>query len=234
MNDSSFFRYRDNYTFLKHVDPRIKLPLLLIYTVVLYNISLPGLAFLSLFIILISTVSLRIKKFSEIRGAAVLSLLIFSASILTTKDFSYSICTTDRFVMTILLGMILIATTSAGEIEKAVYWFLKPVPFIPASEAAMRIRLTVTFIPELISTAGEIKDARFSRCIQSVRNPGRKITTLVIPLLYSIIQRAESTADAMEARCYTGNRDYSVGKLTKKDIMYFSTGVAAALCSLLV
>ncbi len=234
MAETAFFRYQDRSSFLKKVDPRIKMSLLLIYTVLLYHISTGGLILLSAFTIFLFMANYRIKSIREIKGALILSLFIGTAAFLSSYNLFFTILAVTRFLMTILLGLVLIGTTHSGEIEKAVYWFVKPVPFISETEIAMRVRLTITFIPDIMVTAAQIKEAGLSRCIQHVKNPVRKITALAVPLLYAIIRRAEGTALTMEARCYSGTRDYTLKQCTLKDLLHLSTGLAVAAGTLLV
>ncbi len=234
MAEAGFFRYQDTHSFLKRIDPRVKLPLLLLYTAAMYKSSTAGALLLSLFIISLFAFSCRIKSIKEITGAAVLTLFIGTASFLSSFSIPCALLAADRFLMTVFLGLILIGTTHPGDIEKAVYWFVNPIPFISASEVAVRVRLTITFIPDIMATAAEIKEAGTSRCIQNVKNPVKKLSTLTVPLLYAIIRKAESTSLAMEARCYSGKGNYSLRKLKLKDLLQISTGLAVAAGTLLV
>ncbi len=234
MAEAVFFRYQDQSSFLKKVDPRIKILLLLIYTIILYHTSTRGLILLSVFTIFLFTANYRIKSPGEIKGALLLSLFIGAAAYLSSSDLFFSILAVSRFLMAVLLGLVLIGTTHSVEIEKAVYWFVKPVPLISETEIAMRVRLTITFIPDIMETAAQIKEAGLSRCVQNVKNPVRKLKALIVPLLYAIIRKAEETALTMEARCYSGERDYALERFTLTDLLHLSTGLAVAAGTLLV
>ncbi len=234
MAEIELFHYNPEDSLLRRTDARVKLPLLLISTIVLYKVHPRGLLFLSALIILLFILTRPFLQhlFYELKGAALLTVLIFSAVSLSTGNIFQAVLASWRFIMTILLGIILISTTHPEEIETAVYWYLKPFPFISASKTATRIRLTITFIPVLLDTVNEIKEARLSRCIQREKNPVKKIYTLTIPLFNSIINKAEKTSFAMESRCYSDNKTYQTEKFALKNIFQLSAGVIGVLLSL--
>ncbi len=209
-----FFHYREGPSVLKKVDPRIKMPLVLIYTLAVYNTGKTGLIIISVFIVLLALSSKpREGTLAEMKGVYILSVIIFSAAFFTTGDLFTAAYAVWKFILTIILGILLITTTHPEEIEKASWWYLSLLPFIKASDTAIRIRLTITFIPELLETASAINEARLSRCIQTEKNPLKKVKTLVVPLLYAIIRKADTTALALESRCYTNSKKYSFEKL---------------------
>ncbi len=236
MAEIDLFHYSPVPSPLKNLDPRIKFSLLLLYTVLIYQVHTWGLVLLTAIATILffsGKPSLKHLLFRG-KGILILGILIYFATYGAEKNTITALLSVLRFVTTVLLGMCLISTTLPEEIEKAVYWFLKPLPFISASVIATRIRLTFMFIPDLMETAEKIKEARISRCIQRERNPFKKITTLIIPLLSSVIERAEVTAFAMEARCYTDKKHYTLKHLTLKDYAAAAVGLGAAGLSILL
>ncbi len=230
MAEIVFFHYSPGDSYLKTRDARIKFPLLLLYTIILHYVSTRGLLFISaiaIFLFISEKPSYR-RLLPELKGVFFLGILIFTATFSVNKNIVSASFTVLRFIITVLFGICLIQTTLPEEIEKAVYWFLKPFPFIHASLVATRIRLTIMFIPDLIDTTQKIKEARLARCIQRERNPVKKIKSLIIPLLTMIIDQAEQTAYAMEARCYTDEKRYTLQPLEKKDIITAGAGLLGA------
>ncbi len=236
MAEIDFFHFSPVASPLKNLDPRIKFPLLLLYTILMYQVRTRGLVLLAAIAAVLFLSGKPSLKHILLRGKGILILgiLIYFATYGAEKNTIASLLSVLRFAATILLGMCLVSTTLPEEIEKAVYWFLKPLPFISASVIATRIRLTFMFIPDLMETAGEIKEARISRCIQKERNPVKKMITLIIPLLSSVVERAEATAFAMEARCYTDKKHYYLRHLTWKDYAAAAAGLCAAGLSILL
>jgi len=236
MAEIELFHYTAKKTFLKSIDARIKFPLLMLFTILVYHVSAGGLLFLSLCILILFTVSSYSLKYSlpNMRGILILTLLIAIATYAAGRKTGEALLAALRFDSTIFLGITLIATTLPEEIEKAVYALLKPVPFISAARVATRIRLTITFIPELLNKTREIKDARLSRCIKSERNPVKRIHSLILPLMYGIIENAETTAFAMESRCYSDNKTFTLKKLSTRDYYALAAGLLAAGIGLII
>ncbi len=236
MAEIDLFHYSPAPSPIKNLDPRIKFPLLLLYTILVYHVHSRGLVFIAVFALFLFIMGKPPLKhlLSEGKGILFLGALLFAATYGAAKDTAAALFSVLRFLTTILFGMSLVSTTLPEEIEKAVFWFLRPLPFIPASTMAARIRLTILFIPELMDTVREIEEARISRCIQQRRNPVKRMTTLVIPLMYTIIKRSEATALAMEARCYTDKKDYTFHPFTLKDAAAGAAGLCAAGLSILL
>ena len=107
-----------------------------------------------------------------------------------------------------MLTSILTMTTSTTDINLGLEWLMHPLSFIkiPVAEIAMMLSLTLRFIPTLLIETEKIMKAQASRGIDF--NEGnliekiKQIVTLLIPMFFISITRAEDMANAMEARGY--------------------------------
>ena len=122
--------------------------------------------------------------------------------------FYYSGYIIIRLMMIMALMMILTSTTSPMNLTYAFEWYLmplKPIKF-PVHEIAMTLSIALRFIPTLLEETDRIMKAQASRGVDF--NHGglfkrfRALTSLIIPLFVSAIERSEELADAMEARGY--------------------------------
>jgi biotin transport system permease protein len=114
-------------------------------------------------------------------------------------------------------------TTSLITLRNVVEWYLRPLPFVPASRIAMMINLTFVFIPVIFDTVSEMLNAQKSRCVENRKNPLRRVMLIAYPLLFQTFRRTEEIILAMEARCYSEDRTRAVFAATIKD--WFILGV---------
>ena len=113
-----------------------------------------------------------------------------------------------RIILVVMLSTLLTISTSTIEINLGLEWVLGPLKYIkvPVAEIAMMFSLTLRFIPTLLIETNKIMKAQASRGIDF--NEGnfvekvKQIVTLLIPMFFISITRAEDLANAMEARGY--------------------------------
>ena len=134
-----------------------------------------------------------------------------------------------RIVLVVFLSTLLTISTSTIEINLGLEWVLAPFKLIklPVSEISMMFSLTLRFIPTLMIETSKIMKAQASRGIDF--NEGtfiekvKQIVTLLIPMFYISIVRAEDLANAMEARGYViGEARTNVDELRFKAKDYMS------------
>ncbi len=111
-----------------------------------------------------------------------------------------------RFFIIMLLGMIFSHTTKPSSIKSAAEWFLKPIPLIPEKRASIMIGLSIRFLPLIIEISKQVSDAQKARCADNKKNPIKKITRLILPILKKTFQTADNLAIAMESRCFCEDR----------------------------
>lgn len=125
---------------------------------------------------------------------------------LTRQGFTSGNLVSLRFLVVMLLGLILTATTRSMEIKAAVQWFFKPVPFIPEKRVAVMVGLALKFMPVILDNVREVTHAVNARCGNLRKNPVRRLINLFWPLLKKTFQSADDLSLAMQARCYSENR----------------------------
>ncbi len=125
---------------------------------------------------------------------------------LTRQGFTSGSLVALRFLIVMLLGLILTATTRSMEIKAAVQWFFKPVPFIPEKRVSVMVGLALKFMPLILDNAREVTHAVNARCGNLRKNPVRRLVNLSWPLLKKTFQSADDLSLAMQARCYSETR----------------------------
>ena len=125
-----------------------------------------------------------------------------------------------RIVLVVMLSTLLTISTSTIEINLGLEWVLSPLKIIkvPVAEIAMMFSLTLRFIPTLLIETNKIMKAQASRGIDfnegNLVEKVKQIVTLLIPMFFISITRAEDLANAMEARGYViGEERTSVDEL---------------------
>ena len=146
-----------------------------------------------------------------------------------------------RIVLVVFLSTLLTISTSTIEINLGLEWVLHPLKFIkvPVAEISMMFSLTLRFIPTLMIETNKIMRAQASRGIDF--NEGnfiekvKQIVTLLIPMFFISITRAEDLANAMEARGYViGEPRTNVDELRFKAKDYISFVVVLLLLGLTI
>ena len=117
---------------------------------------------------------------------------------------------TVRFGFALMLGSLILLTTTPTELSDAFDSLLSPLARLglPAHEVAMVFSLMLRFIPTIADETSAILDA------QAMRGGGfdeggpvrrvRAIVPVVVALLASGLRHAEGLSRALDARCYEG------------------------------
>ena len=151
---------------------------------------------------------------------------------ITTGGVRSAVLYTARFALALVLGSLILLTTTPTQLADAFDSLLSPLSRIglPGHEIAMVFALMLRFVPTIADEASAIMDA------QSLRGgsfdeggPARRIRSLVpvvVALLASGLRHADGLARALDARCYeggVGRTHYHEQRLTHRDL------IAAAL-----
>ena len=122
----------------------------------------------------------------------------------------YALCYPLRFSVCVLMGALLLLTTTPAKLTDAFDALLSPLARIglPAHELAMVFSLMLRFIPTLTDEALAIRDAQAARggAIEQ-GNPLqrlRAVGSIVVALLASAAHHADNLARALDARGYVG------------------------------
>lgn len=107
-----------------------------------------------------------------------------------------------RITLMILGAVLFTATTKTAEVQRAVLWVLKPVPFVPARRIAVMTGLSMHLFATLLDDLDEIRTACLARLGDRSKNPYRRMKSVILPLFRKALGRAESMALALAARGY--------------------------------
>ena len=225
----SFGQYYQAKSLLHAMDPRAKivaaLAVMISSCVVLTPAQLALELAFGLAAVALSKVPIR-KVLSSIAPLAVMLLVlgVFNLFFVRTGDTLvqlgplaitadgawYAVCYPLRFMVCVLMGSLLLLTTTPAQLTDACDSLLSPLAKVglPAHELAMVFSLMLRFIPTLADEAVAIRDAQAARGgaieqgkpIQRLRAVG----SIVVALLASAAHHADNLARALDARCYVG------------------------------
>lgn len=219
----TLFSYHPGHTLWHTLDVRCKCLLVCLLSLVVLKTGLPGnivclcvLMFIlktfglgparlvtQLKIFLLFLIVIFLSRWAGTPGDPMVTLYGFS---LTRQGLASGSLVALRFLVVMLLGLMLTATTRSMEIKAAVQWFFKPVPFIPEKRVAVMAGLALKFMPLILDNAREVTHAVNARCGNLRKNPVRRLINLSWPLLKKTFQSADDLSLAMQARCYSENR----------------------------
>ncbi len=223
MSQLTPFTYRKGSTLLHHLDARCKFFMLCLISISLLSATLIPSAILFLFLIIgfITTQTSLFYTLGQIKYFIILLCFIFMTRAITMEGIPYftafginitkegmldGFLVAFKFLLIMLSGVLFSMTTQPSTIKSAVQWYLKPIPFIPEKRVAVMISLSLSFMPIILRQANEISDAQKARCGDLEKNPIKRISRLIIPLLKRVFLNADSLILAMESRCYTEDR----------------------------
>lgn len=212
------FHYQPRATVVHGIDLRFKLPLFLLVVAAALHSAAVGLLVLSLFTAVAFGLSrLPVARIArEFRSFALLLAVMFvarslgdGATVYSPAGVSAAAILVWRLSLLLALGTLLAGTSRVSHLQAAVAWYLRPIPFLPEGRIATMVGLTISLIPLLFDSYHEIADAQSARCIHGVRNPIRRLRSVVLPLLLKTFGRADHIAAAMESRCYRDDRTFT-------------------------
>lgn len=137
-----------------------------------------------------------------------------------------------RFLAIMLMGILFSCSTQASALKGAVYWFLKPVPFIPEKRIGVMVSLFVRFLPLILEKSHEVSDGQKARCAHLQKNPVKRIKNITIPLLKKVFNSADTLSIAMASRCYNEDRTEYEFSLSGYEVYFYTA--TAALCSFIL
>ena len=175
--------------------------------------TIKPMTFMMIFILIINLFVVR-----EGNAITIFNVIIYDKALYNT------LYTFLRLILMVSFSLILTSTTKPMDLTYALEWYMFPLKIIkiPVHIIAMIISLALRFIPTLLEETERIMKAQSSRGVDfengRFKEKMRAITSLIIPLFVSSIQRSVELADAMEVRGY--NPD---AKRTKYRVMKFSS-----------
>lgn len=112
----------------------------------------------------------------------------------------------SRVILLILLGNLLICTTSPIDLMKGIRTLISPLKILrlPVEDISMILSIALQFVPTLLLEASDLQKAQTARGAgfegKGLRNKIRGASALLIPLFLTAVRRADELALAMEAR----------------------------------
>ncbi|MCK4541613.1 MAG: energy-coupling factor transporter transmembrane protein EcfT [Spirochaetales bacterium] len=235
MAESIIFHFRPGKSSLHRLDCRFKLLLMVLLTVSIFSATYRGLFLISLCVLSGVFTSRLIHRgfLRDFRGFLLILSLIFLSRTLT-EGLIFGLSGSWRFLLVILLGMVLSATTDPADIHGAVYWYLKRLPFIKAGDIGTRVSLAITLIPLILDQTREVTEAQKSRFIEGQRNPVFRILAQTLPLLVSTLYRSREITLALESRCYDENTPPHLSRPASGQWLLFLSTAAISISGILV
>ena len=105
------------------------------------------------------------------------------------------------------------SVTRPRQLQDALIWLLKPVPFIPERQIGLMVSLTLRFFSIILDEAEEIRLAHKARLGDQNKNPFRRAKFLALPLLRRSFSRAEDVTLALAARGFRDDLPLQLPKL---------------------
>lgn len=243
MKEVSFGQYYPVSSFVHKVDPRLKIIFLIAYITAIFLASnFYGLAACALVLVLVVIFS-KVPVLKVLRAVRGVTILILFTAVLNIffyrgegepyfqwtvfavyrEGLLFSAFLVTRLVLLVMLSSMLTYTTTPVSLTDGLESLLTPLKWIrfPVHALALIMSLALRMIPILSDELDRIKSAQMARGADfESGNPFKRIKAIVpvlIPLLISAFRRADELGEAMEARCYMGDK-----KRTKYKKLHFT------------
>jgi len=111
------------------------------------------------------------------------------------------------------------AVTRPRELQDAVIWLLKPVPFLPERRIGIMVSLTLRFFSIILDESEEVRLANKARLGDRRKNPFKRVKSLALPILYRSFSRADELTLALAARGYRDDIPLRLAKLRRSHLI---------------
>ncbi len=118
-----------------------------------------------------------------------------------------------RLGLILSFSILFTAMTRPRELQNALIWLLKPIPFLPERRVGLMVSLTLRFFSIILDQADEVRLAHKARLGDRNKNPFRRAKFLALPLLRHSFSRAEEVTLALVARGYRDDLPLQIQKL---------------------
>lgn len=245
-------QYVPGNSFLHRLDPRTKLMLTVLLTVLVFAVR--GWAGYGLYFVFVAALALvgRIPPGYLARGMrpmVVFAAFTFFFQLLfvqtgrplvdlrlfavTDEGFVQAFFISFKLLLVILLVLLFTLTTSPVELAEGIDRLLRPLRVfgVNSYEVGLVMSGAFRFVPTLLEQAEKVKKAQTARGVVfeqgNLFQRSRKMLALLVPLLLNVMRRAEELGMAMEARCYQGG----AGRTSRRRLRAGAPdAVAAAVC----
>lgn len=249
-------QYRPSDSFGHRLDPRgkiffaIAVMLLSVFTTSIYFYLgiIAGVSSLLVFSGVTSAVILRnLKPFLILAIITALYHLIFSARdtekvleifgfALTAGGIKMAVSYSLRVLVFVTIAFFVSLTTAPDELAETLVSWLKPFRKIgiPAEDIGLIVFIAMRFIPVLAEEFEMIRKAQMVRGVTmsgKIRERGRKLLYLLIPVFHSALRRADELAMAIESRGYVSGEprsSYHLFRFRYSDWLFLSAALSYA------
>ncbi len=205
-------------------DPRVKILLLLVYTVAIFFIETwTGMALFALLFLGVLAAS-RVTPARVFRMGipvyVLAAITVAFAAFNPATGFELGCFYAARIILLLLASVIVTFTTTSSQLLAALAWFLQPFRAlrVPVDDIAMVCSLAIRFIPLTAAELGLVHNAQASRGARfDSGGVGARFSAwgnVFISLFVQLFRRADKLSLAMDARCY-GAPDVQRTTLTK-------------------
>ncbi len=125
---------------------------------------------------------------------------------LTVEGIQKSLILSTRLILIIGFTMLTSLTTSPVNLVEAISSLLKPFSWLrlPVNQFSLMLSLSLRFLPVIYEEAERIKKSQVARGANfsswSLKSKVNNVVSIIIPMIYSAIIRADDLAIAMEIR----------------------------------
>lgn len=225
------------------LDARVKLALLLLYSITLFFMRTwlgLGVFALLLLVVLIAT-RIPLKNYGRVLMPA-LAILVFiwvcnSIPFDAARSLN-ALMYAARISLVIIASFVITFTTTSTQLTDALTSIMRPLRalHVPVDDIAFMLSLALRFIPLLFEQLGQIKVAQTSRGAQfgsgSLWKRLKTWMVVLIPLFIGFFRRADTVAEAMDARCYGAGERTSLNASSLQVSAWALLAVVLALCVL--
>lgn len=219
MDNITIFHYRAKETAIHVFNPIFKLIFMILFSISVIFVKTESLFALFLIIVFLFLNS-KMKIISVLKQAQIFFILLlfmfFSYAFINEGEILLSfhwfkIYDTSsikgaiycfRFTLILICGLIFTETTSPYDIQAAVYYLIKPIPFVNEKRISSIAGITFTLLPKILDNYNELKFALESRGMSLNKNIYSKMKFLVSSLLLRGIFTIKNLANSYYSRCY--------------------------------
>ena len=146
-----------------------------------------------------------------------------------------------RIVLLVGFVCVVTATTSSDDVARSLVWGLAPLARVgvPVGDVAMVVGMALRFLPEALGELDRIVLAQRARGARFDEGPLRvrlaRWSSVLVPLVVALFDRADELALAMRDRCYSGAGGLVMDRrLRARDVcLALASLVLAVACALL-
>jgi len=213
---------------LDQVDPRLKILITILLTVVTFMISNWLMLGFTLFVALVLT---KLANFSlmycfrKLRSPAIMMIVMLILQFLMMPHIDalwHGLLIFGRLVIVMMSWFVLISTTTQTEFILSLAYFLLPVKKIGFKTGAIMLtfRMIQRFVPTLMQEANKILKAQAARGLDikgaNIWIKMRLIIALLLPIFVVAIKRADGFANTMAVRGYVLNQKRTTYQTLKR------------------